>query len=104
MKQCPSCNRTYSDDAQSFCLDDGTPLIASYDPEATRIIDPPPHRTGPGTASRYSASSTRPHAARTNPALYIVIALLALLIGGGLVALLKSGTQTPTSTSTNPAA
>lgn len=26
MKQCPSCNRTY-DDVESFCYDDGTPLV-----------------------------------------------------------------------------
>jgi len=104
MKQCPTCNRTYSDGTQSFCLDDGTPLIASYDPEATRVIDPLPHRTGAGAAPRYSASLTQSNDAQTNPALYVVIALLALLIGGGLVALFKSGTQTPTPTSTNPAA
>ena len=40
MKRCPQCNRTYSDDALSFCLDDGTPLVSasapsSFDPSAT---------------------------------------------------------------------
>jgi hypothetical protein len=40
MKRCPQCNRTYTDDALSFCLDDGSPLtIASgpppSDPSAT---------------------------------------------------------------------
>lgn len=102
MKQCPTCNRTYSDEGQSFCLDDGTPLIAPYDPQATRVIDP--HRTGTKAGPHYSASLTQPRAARTSPAMYIVIALLALLIGGGLVALFKLGTQTPPTTSTNPAA
>lgn len=28
MKHCPKCNRTYADDNQRFCLDDGTLLIA----------------------------------------------------------------------------
>src|SRR5262245_10145345 len=40
MKRCPQCNRTYTDDALSFCLDDGSPLIStaapsSFDPGAT---------------------------------------------------------------------
>src|SRR5215475_13410717 len=40
MKRCPQCNRTYTDDALSFCLDDGSPLVSasapsSFDPNAT---------------------------------------------------------------------
>lgn len=39
MKRCPQCNRTYTDDALSFCLDDGSPLIGTgapmSDPSAT---------------------------------------------------------------------
>jgi hypothetical protein len=56
MKKCPSCSRTYEDDALSFCLEDGSPLLsvgggsqpASFDPNATlqynpaRATDPPP--------------------------------------------------------------
>jgi peptidoglycan/LPS O-acetylase OafA/YrhL len=35
MKKCPECNRTYSDDTLSFCLEDGTLLSASYNPQET---------------------------------------------------------------------
>jgi hypothetical protein len=53
MKRCPQCNRTYEDDALSFCLDDGSPLLStsapsSFDPSATvqypqsRDTSPPP--------------------------------------------------------------
>jgi hypothetical protein len=40
MKRCPQCNRTYADDALSFCLDDGSPLLSASaptpsDPSAT---------------------------------------------------------------------
>jgi hypothetical protein len=40
MKLCPQCNRTYTDDGLSFCLDDGSPLVSagapsSFDPSAT---------------------------------------------------------------------
>src|SRR5467141_896529 len=34
MKRCPQCNRTYTDDALSFCLDDGSPLAATSAPLA----------------------------------------------------------------------
>ena len=29
MKRCPNCNRTYTDEALNFCLEDGTPLVGS---------------------------------------------------------------------------
>lgn len=32
MKRCPQCNRTYTDDALSFCLDDGSPLLGTSAP------------------------------------------------------------------------
>ncbi|HEX7998656.1 MAG TPA: hypothetical protein VF528_09720 [Pyrinomonadaceae bacterium] len=45
MKRCPTCNRTYTDDGLSFCLDDGALLLnaggptgggpANFDPNAT---------------------------------------------------------------------
>jgi hypothetical protein len=44
MKSCPTCNRTYPDDAQVFCLMDGSVLSAPYDPAAatSRDSSPPP--------------------------------------------------------------
>src|SRR6059058_3382361 len=61
MKRCPQCNRTYSDDALSFCLDDGSPLVSaaapsSFDPGATvqypqgRDTTPQPTIAYPGAA------------------------------------------------------
>ena len=35
MKRCPTCNRTYTDLSLNFCLEDGTPLTADPDPNAT---------------------------------------------------------------------
>jgi hypothetical protein len=54
MKRCPTCSRTYTDDALSFCLDDGAPLLsvgggdapASFDPNAT-LAYPTPRETSP---------------------------------------------------------
>jgi hypothetical protein len=59
MKRCPTCNRIYPDDALSFCLEDGVPLLtvaasdpgtgaANFDPNVTlkfedpRDTNPPP--------------------------------------------------------------
>lgn len=45
MKLCPTCQRTYEDDALRFCLEDGTPLVgaeeSAYDPGATIKIPAP---------------------------------------------------------------
>jgi len=50
MKRCPQCNRTYTDDALSFCLDDGSPLLSASgpmsDPGAT-VQYPQPRDTSP---------------------------------------------------------
>ena len=62
MKRCPQCNRTYTDDALSFCLDDGSPLVgtaapSSFDPGATvqypsaRDTSPQPTIAYPGPAA-----------------------------------------------------
>jgi hypothetical protein len=52
MKHCPSCNRTYTDEALNFCLEDGTPLVvdrpsgpdanATIRYQAPRDTNPPP--------------------------------------------------------------
>jgi hypothetical protein len=46
MKQCPSCQQTYTDDALSYCPADGTRLenerAASVDLQATIMAPPPP--------------------------------------------------------------
>lgn len=38
MKRCPQCNRTYSDESFSFCLDDGALLSAPTGAEATLVL------------------------------------------------------------------
>ncbi|HVG32416.1 MAG TPA: DUF4440 domain-containing protein [Pyrinomonadaceae bacterium] len=32
MKRCPSCQRTYEDDTQTYCMNDGTPLVSDGAP------------------------------------------------------------------------
>ncbi|MFZ0064126.1 MAG: hypothetical protein WAL47_18995 [Pyrinomonadaceae bacterium] len=39
MKRCPSCNRTYTDLALNFCLEDGTPLLSNAGPRPAAPTD-----------------------------------------------------------------
>lgn len=49
MKRCPTCDRSYADEAMLFCLDDGTALVSepssTDDPQATLVL-PDPTRAG----------------------------------------------------------
>ena len=59
MKRCPTCNRTYTDDTQSFCLTDGAPLLndtgGQFDSQAT-LVSP-----GNPTSPQQSYSTSPPH-------------------------------------------
>ena len=64
MKRCPQCNRTYTDDALSFCLDDGSPLVSadapsSFDPSAT-VQYPQGRETTPQPTIAYPSQPQAP--------------------------------------------
>jgi hypothetical protein len=41
MKRCPTCNKTFTDQNLSFCIEDGTPLVAIADgPDETTVVSP----------------------------------------------------------------
>ena len=66
MKRCPQCNRTYTDDALSFCLDDGSPLVSasapsSFDPSAT-VQFPQSRETEPQPTIAYGPGQMPPSA------------------------------------------
>ena len=46
MKRCPTCQRTYPDDAPGFCVNDGAQLVAeesaAFDPQKTILASTPP--------------------------------------------------------------
>jgi len=59
MKRCPNCNRSYTDEALNFCLEDGTPLVAGAAPplessETRRYVAPPTEIYRPAPASNPS--------------------------------------------------
>lgn len=84
MKRCPKCRTRYSDDSLNFCLDDGTPLFAESAAAPTLVSQPRP--TIPWT----EAPSSSPQSSRAPRrwVLHAVIILLAIMLGGGAVALI----------------
>lgn len=95
MKACPTCNRTYADETLTYCLADGSLLSAPYDPEATQRL-PLSRSTNPTkTEVLLSSPPIGQSVKQTNNSTlkYIVIALLALIAGGGIVAWLNSGNK-----------
>ena len=102
IKRCPTCNRTYSDESISFCLDDGALLSAPIElkreePPPTEILPsrqremPPtqpaqsatPTITTLGGAPKYSRlPASGPKQTQSRAPLWIA---LAILLGGALV-------------------
>ncbi len=72
MKRCPSCNKTYTDDSLSFCIDDGSPLSVDaqgLESQPTAILgDPPPTVVMP--PPRPTQYAPRPSDAPTPPPPY----------------------------------
>ena len=105
MKRCPTCGLTL-DDSQTFCTNDGTPLVAdksAYDPGATLVVPPgalttaPPPQGAPQGQQTGWQSPPRP----TSPPMFSPVADLNQpagnrpgkfgpgLIGGAVIGLLS---------------
>lgn len=100
MKRCPACDRTYGDDSITFCLADGSLLSAAYDPETTQRI--PARLTSPAPTEVFTTSPPPTQAwpsnlspaqplRRNNSSMFVIIALLVVLVGVGIFALVKFG-------------
>lgn len=68
MKRCPTCNRTFTDETLSFCLDDGSPLLdaAGVGPQSQGsgpFIKPPQSMGSPASAAPTVAYSGPPQPA-----------------------------------------
>ncbi len=89
MKKCPACGRTYADDTQSFCLDDGSVLSAVYDEQVTVVRgaeDTVLVRADPRRAVEPSASgSFSPPSNSITPHLIYAMAVLIGLVTIGVI-------------------
>lgn len=87
VKSCPSCRRTYSDDAIAFCLVDGAILSAPYDPEATLQMTGSPIPLPPSTLNLTPFEKKPPNVFQELDVRLILIKcaslfILGLVIGG----------------------
>ena len=82
-KHCPTCNRIYTDEGLSFCLDDGAflvgPVTAADDPQKTLRFDEPRNTAATPGQFPYSGSASTLPAARKKSALPWILAGVALL-------------------------
>ena len=98
MKSCSQCGRTYADESVAFCLADGSLLSAPYDANATLRMSPPTNPTE--TEVLPSGSVSEPAKQGGNPlVLYVSIALIVLIVGGIVIAWIKSGGTEPSANS-----
>jgi len=116
MKRCPTCNRTYTDPALNFCLEDGTPLATdappldpnatirypsardTEEPPPTEIYHPPPPVVSPIQTTpppppppqwTPAPPATAPPPKKSNAIWWILGGLAALvIIGIGLVVMI----------------
>jgi hypothetical protein len=83
MKRCPKCSSTYTDDSLNFCLTDGAPLSSVADPDATLVMQTPvADLLLPKPPLKLASQQTTNVMVR-----YLIVGLLALIVGGGAVAL-----------------
>jgi ketosteroid isomerase-like protein len=102
VKRCPTCNKTFTDQNLSFCVDDGTPLVTT-DPgdETTVVMSSPDDKygaSGPpvssGPSGQRAAPAYQPPGAYVPPGAYSqgkrstwpwilgILVMLVLIVGG----------------------
>src|SRR5206468_3166494 len=89
MKICPRCGTTTTDDAQAYCLMDGTPLVDELASQPTV------------TMSRTEPTITTQQPRKKNTGLWVTLVVIGILVIGGLIALLmyaayRMGSETAT--------
>ena len=96
MKRCPTCHRTFTDRNLTFCVEDGTPLIAVDVPDEETLVSP--HGSGgsqssPGSPPVYlppgsyqSPGSASGHKRKVWPWVVGLVALFLLVVGGLVIA------------------
>jgi len=91
MKRCPTCNRTFDDDAVTVCPDDGSALTGARDTPTTQGYGAlggkatwNPSQDQIAGIQQYVSTTTKPQR-KIWPWLVIAVVVLIILIGLGLV-------------------
>lgn len=88
MKICPQCQTRYQDDTLSFCLDDGTPLVAGPQSDTPTVVlgetETYVARSGyqspPSEVTRVQSFEHSPPKAGSNTALIVTVTVLSMLL------------------------
>lgn len=80
MKHCPACGRDYPDNTLSFCLEDGSRLIATMAPET--LVAPNPVDFPPPTIA---ANPNRTPPRRSRVGLYLLAGAVMILVAASVV-------------------
>jgi Domain of unknown function (DUF4440) len=67
MKRCPTCQKTYTDQNLSYCIDDGTPLIPVAADEETTVVSRKESRSSPTDQADWNGAAYRPPGAYIPP-------------------------------------
>ena len=106
------CRREYTDETLSFCLEDGSPLVAAaadsevtlaYVPKPTERFEPPRNFTAPPSPETFQINSPAAPTSPRRSKIWIipaVVALLFLIVGGSLAAFLFTKNKTEKSPDT----
>lgn len=85
MKRCPTCNKIFTDENLSYCVDDGTPLaVINQEDELTEVIaragseSPPPPSYQPPPYAAADGKGKR----KTWPLIVTIVGLLVLALAG----------------------
>ena len=111
MKVCPRCQKTYSDDNLSFCLEDGAMLMPASSPPIPpdTVYEPRPAQPPPGQSGAQPSWNVAPQPYSMQPPkkssktwLWVLLILggLGLLCGGGGVVLFLIGLSNSGNTAT----
>ncbi len=86
MKRCGKCGRSYADESLNFCLEDGTVLSHSLDPQAT-LLNTSPRPTNPQTTEVLPRLPIQPKPSQAW-SLYLIIGLVVLVVGTVVISLI----------------
>ncbi|MEP6568409.1 MAG: DUF4440 domain-containing protein [Acidobacteriota bacterium] len=109
MKRCPTCNKTFSEEHLSFCVEDGTPLVNSESPadEATVVRSAPKDSSpisnqsgAPGSSGYQPPGSDAPPGSSNQgkrkvwPWIVAALAIVFVFVGLGIAMVWKIGNIT----------
>jgi Domain of unknown function (DUF4440) len=86
MKRCPTCNKTFTDQNLSYCIDDGTPLVALPEDDVTEVRRDARDSYAPPAYQPPSYVAPEAKKRKVWPWVVGIVSLLVLALAGFIVA------------------